>query len=280
MKNKILNIISICTFALFAFSCQDLDRPELESFPKDASQPGGPLKFYVAFDGTSTNPLMNAVDSIRAKFPSDNPLASIDGASAKAVQGAKYKYIKYTSANDFAQTAGSFTVSVWTKKSEMKTDHIFSMPAVTDYHWSGGSMFLLTEGSVATPILKFFVKDKTGEKWFEWVGGNSPLGIYNGQWHHLAFVYDGTTSTMTLYVDGQPHAFKSEWTNHGNVVLEPAKITGLKIGAGPQEFTAEQITNNGDDWLKNSYTGGIDQFRMYSSALSAAEVQALFSKKK
>lgn len=280
MKNKIINIVGICAMAFFAFSCQNMDRPELGDYPKDASVPGGPLKFYVAFDGTSTNSLMNAVDSIKAKFPSDNPLASIDGVAAKAVQGEKFKYIKYTSANDFAQTAGSFTVSVWTQKNQMKTDHIFSMPAVTDYHWSGGSMFLLTEGSVASPTLKFFVKDKTGEKWFEWLNGNSPLGLYNGQWHHLAFVYDGGTSKMTLYVDGRAHAFMPEWTNHGNVVLEPTKITALKIGAGPQEFTDEQIANNGDDWLKNSYTGGIDQFRMYSTALTAAEVQALFTQKR
>lgn len=280
MKNKFINILGAMSFALFAFSCQDLDRPALGDYPKDASEPGGPLKFYVAFDGSSDNVLMNAVDSVRAKFPSQNPLTSIDGVSGKAVQGEKFKYIKYTSANDFAQSAGSFSVSVWTKKSEMKTDHIFSMPAAADYHWSGGSMFLLTEGSVATPVLKFFVKDKTGEKWFEWVGANSPQGIYNGQWRHLAFVYDGTTSTMTLYIDGQPHPFKSVWTNHGNVVLEPSKITALKIGAGPQEFTAEQIANNGDDWLKNSFTGGIDQFRMYSTALTPTEVQALFTQKR
>lgn len=280
MKNKIINIVGILTLALFTFSCQNLDRPELGDFPKDATAPGGPLKFFVAFDGTSNNVLMNAVDSVKAKFPSDNPLASIDGISGKAVQGAQYKYIKYSSANDFAQTAGSFTVSVWAKKSLMKTDHIFSMPAASGYHWSGGSMFLLTEGSVATPILKFFVKDKTGEKWFEWVGGNSPLGIFDGQWHHLAFVYDGSTSTMTLYIDGQPHAFKPVWNNHGNVVLESSQITGLKIGAGPQEFTPEQIASGADDWLKNSWTGGIDQFRMYSTALTPAEVQALFIKKK
>src|SRR5690606_27259686 len=174
----------------------------------------------------------------------------------------------------------SFTVSVWTQKSQMKTDHIFSMPAVTDYHWSGGSMFLLPEGSVASPTLKFFVKDKTAEKWFECVCANSPLGIYIGQWHHLALVYDGTTSTMTLYIYGQPHAFKSEWTNHRNVVLEPSKITALTSGARPQEFTEDQIANNGDDWLKNSYTGGIDQFRMYSTALTAAEVQTLFTRKR
>ena len=260
-------------------SCQNLDRPELGDYPKDANQPGGPLKFYTAFDGTSNNPLMNAVDSVRAKFPSDNPLKSIDGVRGKAVQGEKYKYIKYTSANDFAQNAGSFTVSVWVKKGDLKTDHIFSMPAASNYHWSGGSMFLLTEGTVATPLVKFFVKDKTDEKWFEWVGNNAVTGLYDGNWHHLAFVYDGTASVMTLYKDGSALALKPTWTNHGNVVLEPSKITGLKIGAGPQEFSADDIKKGADDWLKNSWTGGIDQFRMYTKALSAAEVQTLFTKK-
>lgn len=280
MKHKIVKIFGILIVAVFFTSCQNLDRPELGDYPQDVNVPGGPLKFYVAFDGTTQNPLMNAVDSIKAKFPSDNPLESIDGISSKAVQGSDYKYVKYTSANDFARTAGSFTVSVWAQKGDMNTDHIFSMPAVSDYHWSGGSMFLLTEGSVATPVLKFFVKDKTGEKWFEWTGGNSPAGIYDNQWHHFAFSYDGSTSTMTLYVDGQPNSFQPQWTNHGNVELEPSKIIGLKIGAGPQEFTNEQIAAGASDWLKNSWTGGIDQFRMYATALTAAEVQTLFSKKK
>ena len=280
MKN-IFKIYSVLSIGVLAFSCQNLDRPDLEdNYPKDTNAPGGPLKFYTAFDGVTTNPLMNAVDSIRAKFPSSNPLLSTDGIKGKAIQGEKYKYVKYSSANDFAQNAKSFSVSVWAKKGNLATDHIFSMPAASGYHWSGGSMFLLTEGSVATPVLKFFVKDKTGEKWFEWVGGNSPLGIFDGQWHHLAFVYDGSISTMTLYIDGQPHAFKSVWNNHGNVVLEPSKITGLKIGAGPQEFTPGQIASGANDWLKNSWTGGIDQFRMYSTALTSAEVQALFIKKK
>lgn len=266
---------------MLVFSCQDLDRPELEdNFPKDTNAPGGPLKFYTAFDGTTSNPLMNAVDSIRAKFPSSNPLTSIDGPKSRALQGAKYKYVKYSSANDFAQNAKSFTIAVWAKKGNMATDHIFSLPASASYHWSEASMFLLTEGTVTSPIVKFFVKDSTGEKWFEWTGTNAVTGFYDGNWHHLAFVYDAATSKMTLYKDGVAHNYVPEWTGHGNVSLEPSKITGLKIGAGPQEFTAEQIQNSADDWLKNSWTGGIDQFRMYTKALTSSEVSDLYSKKK
>lgn len=280
MKN-IIKILSVFSIGMLVFSCQDLERPELgDDFPKDANAPGGPLKFYAAFDGTTNNPLMNAVDSIRAKFPSDNPLQTIDGPSSKALQGEKYKYVKYSSANDFAQNAKSFSVSVWAKKGNIATDHIFSLPSPAAYHWSAASMFLLSEGNVASPILKFFVKDSSGEKWFEWVGANAVSGFYDGNWHHLVFSYDATTSKMTLYKDGVAHTFVPEWTGHGNVSLEPSKITGLKIGAGPQEFTPAQIAAGGDDWLKNSWTGGIDQFRMYTKALTTAEVTNLFNKKK
>lgn len=278
---KIIKISGLLSLLILAFSCQNLDRPDLEAdFPKDANPPGGPLKFYVAFDGTTTNPLMNAVDSVRAKFPSNNPLSSVDGIKGKALQGAKYKYVKYSSANDFAQNAKSFTISVWVKKGNMGTDHVFSLPSPASYHWSAASMFLLTEGSVAQPFVKFFVKDSSNEKWFEWTGANSVVGLYDGNWHHLAFVYDATTSKMTLYKDSVANTNVPEWTGHGNITLEPSKITGLKIGAGPQEFTAAEIAAGADDWLKNSWTGGIDQFRMYTSALTAAEVQTLYTKKK
>lgn len=278
---KMIRFAALSLGFLGLVACQDLDRPELGEYPKDASAPGGPLKFYVAFDGTTNDPLRNAVDSVRAKFPSDNPLKSIQGVTGMAVQGEKYKYIKYSSANDFAKTATSFSVSLWLKRGLSRTEHLFSMPA-PGYHWSEASMFLLAEGGADAPILKLFVNDARGEKWFEWVPwgpAGAVTGIYDGQWHHLVFSYDATKSTMTLYKDGTAGT-SVVWTNHGNVQLEPSKISGLKIGAGPQEFSADQIKNNGDDWLKNSWTGGIDQFRLYSSALTADEVRTLYTKKK
>lgn len=281
-KSFIKKAFGIALISLVFIGCQDMDRPELGDYTKDANAPGGPLKFYVAFDGTTTNPLMNAVDSIRAKFPIDNPLTSIVGISGKALKGENYKYIKYTNANDFASTAGSFTIAFWEQKGQLKTEHIFSLPAINGYHWSGASMFLLMEGSVNEPIAKLFVKDLTGEKWFEWVPWaptGAVSGIYDGGWHHLAFVYDATTSVMTLYVDGAKRT-TSAWTGHGAISLEPSKITSLKIGAGPQEFTPDEIKNKADDWLKNSWTGGLDQFRMYSTALTASEVSTLYTKKK
>jgi len=279
MKKIIYSLSGILMLSIVLTACQKMERPALGDYPKDINEPGGPLKFYAAFDGTGENASRNAVDSIRANFPSDNPLASIDGVSGKAVQGEKYKYIKYSTANDFAATAGSFTISFWQKRGLMRTEHIFSLPAPS-YGGNLTSMFLLEEGSVATPLVKLYVKDAVGDKWFEWTGANAVTGLYDDQWHHIALVYDGSTSKTTLYKDGTAHPFVSEWAGHGDVKLEQSKITGLKIGAGPQEFTQAQVSAEAEDWLKNSWTGGIDQFRLYSIALSQQEVNALYVGKK
>src|SRR6266487_1426634 len=100
MKNILRLFAFVSLVILIAGSCKKLDRPPLGDYPKDTNPPGGPLKFYVAFNGTTSNPLMNAVDSIRANFPSSNPLASVDGVNGKAVQGKIDKAINYPSAND------------------------------------------------------------------------------------------------------------------------------------------------------------------------------------
>ena len=78
MKKNIQQYLLAATVVLLAASCQKMDRPALGDFPKDTNPPGGPLKFYAAFDGTTSDPLMNAVDSIRANFAGSNPLASVD----------------------------------------------------------------------------------------------------------------------------------------------------------------------------------------------------------
>jgi hypothetical protein len=47
----------------------------------------------------------------------------------------------------------------------------------------------------------------------------------------------------------------------------------MRIGSGPNN-------NTNDDWLSCTWKGGIDQFRMYSTALTSAEVAALYSARK
>ncbi|MBK8952275.1 MAG: hypothetical protein IPM85_08340 [Chitinophagaceae bacterium] len=142
MKKNILKKISLAACAaLLLASCQKMDRPALGDYPKDANAPGGPLKFYAAFDGTTTNPLMNAVDSVRANFASDNPFTSSTGVSGKGVTGVNKKFIKYPSFNEWASSK-SISISVWYKKDGQTKnnaggngpEYLMSIKAVDGYH--------------------------------------------------------------------------------------------------------------------------------------------------
>lgn len=248
--------------------CQNMDSPELGDYPKDANAVGGPLKFYVAFDGTTSDPLMNAVDSIRAKFPIENPLTSVDGINGKAMKGdVPKKFISYAKPNDWVVKSESFTIAFWERHgAPTQTEFPFSL--VSD-NWAKANMFCLMEGTPEKPVIKLFIDEQPGDKWFEWVNAESVPGIFDGQWHHLAFVYDSATSGMTLYKDGVAYATKV-WDNHGPIKLKDAKVSGFRIGG----------SGNPEEGWMNSWTGDLDQFRMYSTALTSAEINDLYSSKK
>ena len=56
MKNIFKLSMAAVLILVVAGSCQKMDRPALGDFPEDSNPPGGPLKFYAAFDGTTANP--------------------------------------------------------------------------------------------------------------------------------------------------------------------------------------------------------------------------------
>ncbi|MEQ1797778.1 MAG: LamG domain-containing protein [Lacibacter sp.] len=270
---KFLLVAGVLTIAA---GCQKIKRPALGNYPVDANPPGGPLKFYTAFDGASTDALMNAVDSIRANFASVNPLTSVAGISGKAVQGKDGASIKYSTANDFG-AATSFTIALWMKNTAQagRTEFVFSL--VDDkYGWHHSSIFLLVENQTATnTTMKLGLMD-------QWLEGTLSKPLFDGNWHHIAYVYDQTTSKMTYYFDGAVvagmNATQTDVKNAGNprgaVDLSAAK--NLVLGGWNKHAGLAGPT---DGWI-SSYTGAMDQFRLYSKALTATEVNALFTGKK
>ncbi|HET9057934.1 MAG TPA: LamG domain-containing protein [Chitinophagaceae bacterium] len=276
---RLIKLTSVFIILAFIFSsCQKLERPVLSKLIEDANPPNGPLRFYAAMNGSGTDQLRNAVDSIRANFPSVNDLTSIDGISGKAMQGVDGKSIVYASANDMNK-ATSFTIAFWMKNTdEGRTEFVFSL--VDDkYGWHHSAIFLLLEhGNTTATTLKLGLMDQ----WLEWPDANKfPKPLLDGNWHHIAFVYDENTSKLTYYFDGSV------------VTGAPAGATDVKNGSNPRGAldlkSANKLILGGwnkhggaqgpqDDWIK-SYKGGLDQFRMYNKALSASEIQALFTNK-
>lgn len=284
-KNMITMYSLIVVVIVIGLSaCQKMSRPPLGDYPKDTNPPGGPLKFYAAFDGTSSSPLMNAVDSIRANFPSDNPMTAVTGISGKGIEGDGTKFISYAGVNDFPSLASSFTVAFWEKRDGIPNGNasfVFTIPSGNGQWGSYGfSMFLLFDWGNWTPAtsakIKFYMVDDSCkcDNWFTWDGtGGTTLvpNVQDNNWHHIAFVYDATTSGLTLYVDGVANPYVLNWGGgHGAEHMDGTKVQGLNIGGNTN------ISNMGwgQDW-----DGDLDQFRFYATALSAADVQALYNGK-
>jgi hypothetical protein len=96
---------------------------------------------------------------------------------------------------------------------------------------------------------------------FEWADGTrnasllAPNSLLNGTWKHVAVVADSQAERATMYVDGQ----------------QAAQMTmPLPISKAP---TKERLTG----WFYNGYfQGDLDDIRLYSRALTPAEVTQLY----
>ena len=285
MKKTFLTYLSVLMVLLVSISCQKKERPVLGDYPKDSNPPGGPLKFYAAFDGTTANPLFNAVDSIRANFAADNPLTSIAGVSGKALQGKLDKAVKYAGANDFAKST-SFTVAFWLKNTPWAGGPGFVFSLTQKDMWNNSIMFLLFEDQGQSTTSEATMKFNVMDQWFEFTGANRfKKPILDGQWHHLAIAYDETTSKLTYYFDGAPvtGVLPNQMdVKNDNKPRGALKLTDNSGGSGSFVFGGwnKQVGLSGptDSWIQG-FNRGLDQLRLYGKALNASEVQALYNSK-
>jgi hypothetical protein len=219
---------------------------------------------------------MNAVDSVRANFPSENPLASATGISGSAVQGTGSKAVTYPNANDFNNST-SCTISMWVNNSVNPNTELYFSLVSKDY-WHESAAFLLVEHATPTACtFKFALMDH----WVEYVNQSFTKPLFNGQWHHLAFTYDEATSKLRIYFDGTevptPGTQGDFKDGSGNPLgkLDLKSATNL-IVAGWNKHA--NISGPTDAWI-SAYTGKMDQFRLYGRALSASEIMALYNSK-
>lgn len=279
MNNKTINkIISgsifVLAIGLAVISCQKMNRPNLGDYPKDTNPPGGPLKFYAAMDGIS-------LDSIRANFGVDNSVSYAQGVSGKAAQfdGSKNGYISFPSANDFGSST-SFTISFWLniKLSQKDNSHAVGVLAFANSKnfWSNIVFYAdnNTKGTTDSMDLKIhFNAPNNGDNWnfANYNFSNAWPKMYDGNWHQVAFTYDKATSTGTVYRDGAQFDKKTGQTiafeNSSNLI-----VGGFQEAAG---IVGKYADNT---WMAG-FPGMIDQVRLYGTALTAAEIAALYNSK-
>ena len=74
---------------------------------------------------------------------------------------------------------------------------------------------------------------------------------------------------MVIYKDGVAFPSNSNWGTQGTVQFDATKVSGFRIGG----------SGNPEEAWMNSWSGSIDQFRMYNTSLNQSEVQNLFTNK-
>jgi hypothetical protein len=273
--NKITKkAIFVLALGIAITGCEKIVHPPLGDYPTDASQPGGPLKFFTAYDG------INA-DSVRAQWGVDSSVTYVDGINGQALQGSPNTFVQYGSANDFGAST-SFTISLWINKTPQAagsgTNFAFGLNA-SGYSWTNLELFLEFEdagnpSTVDSAAAKLYILDQ----WFEYTGAKRMAKVLDGQWHQLVFTYDETSSLLSTYIDGQPMAGLpagfGNVTNGGSPrgALTFTNLTGLSVG-GPG-----LVAQEANSWM-GDFDGKIDQFKLYSTPLSATEIATNYANK-
>jgi len=262
--------------------CEKITHPPLGDYPTDSNPPGGPVKFYTAYDG------INA-DSIRAVFAStDSATTYIDGVSGKAVQfnpviassgaDASYSFLIYPNANDFASST-SFTISWWmkiplSKKDNVNADGIIALSSTKNF-WGNATIFAdHYNGTSDSMQLKFHFADGAGDNWnfAGYTGVNMWPHMYDDKWHQVVFVYDATSQTATLYRDGVQFDKKT-----GQSIAFDDNAANLVVG-GFQQAAGINGSYADNGWM-SGFPGSIDQVQLIGEALTAQQVADSFANK-
>ena len=267
-------IATVIAFAIVVGSCNKPERPALGDYPKDTNPPGGPLKFYAAFDGS-------AVDSIRANFGVLNNASFGTGVSDSAVQldGSKNGYVSFPSANDFGQ-ATSFTISFWMNITMAQKDnnHAVGILAFANSKNFWGNATFYADNNAKSPsdsmdLKMHFNAPNNGDNW-NFAGYNFTHAwpkMYDGNWHMVTFTYDATDSMGTVYRDGAQFDQKTGQS----IAFEN---TSQLIVGGYQQAAGISDTYANNTWMAG-FPGKIDNVRLYGVALSASDVAALYNNK-
>lgn len=150
--------------------------------------------------------------------------------------------------NGILDGIGDVTVACWVRITTLATwSRVFDLGSGT-----GASMFLTPRSSAGTARFAITTAGAGAEQRI-----NAPAALPAGAWTHVAVTLQGNLAV--LYVGG------AEVARNTAVTLRPGSIA-----ASSQNYLGRS-QYAGDPYLN----GALDDFRLYSRALSAAEVQTL-----
>lgn len=142
-----------------------------------------------------------------------------------------------------------FTIEFWMKSTD-NAAYIFHKGSISPSNVSGATgkwVGLELKGG----LLKFAVDDNVSKS----EASAEAASYFNGEWTHVVCVRDSYTKTLKLYVNG-------------TLIAEASDVTG-DISDNNEPLTVGNVNQTFD----NYFTGAIDEFTIYSGAMSANKVK-------
>jgi len=276
----------------FCFLATALCAFSLSSCKKNDSQPAAPGSDDVApanlvskfsFEGDYS-------ESKTGNTGTGTNTSLITGMKGKAYQGSSNGFVSFATTPAGLSNLQSFTTSMWIKTAKHTggLQSLFCIPNTASYM---GNLLVMIDPNPGTSdsmqLKVYFEKNVTPA--ISWYGqlidfyGEFRLPNMYGSWKQLAFSYDAATSKFAAYMDGNKLALDEGMVDHytddpssGGVPLSAlsfANVSRFIIG-GFQQHLGTPWTAPDPDML--TYTGAMDELRIYNKALTDTEVHTLY----
>ncbi len=190
----------------------------------------------------------------------NNRHATLTGSGATWTSSARLGAfaLNLSGANSYAQASGpvvnttnSFTATAWVRLNSLSG---YQTILSIDGNQVSGFYLQLNAGAGGRFAFNRLASDSSSAASTVAVAGSAPT---TGTWYHLAGVYNASAKTLALYVNGtlqQSVSYTPVWRANGNTAIGRGKFSGNNV-----------------DFVN----GTIDDARVYASALTASQIQAL-----
>ncbi len=285
--NKYTVFLTALGMLIAMTSCfQDLHQDPPFDFPPEYVAEYDPLKIYLPFDEGDKN-----LSNYRFSITPINE-AYAEGPMGQSFQGSNGAYILAmppSSLTDTIINLNSFTYSFWINSPRNEAVQGILSIAKKDHSRGYLELYFENNNNGNQAYIKGFMRTVPAEgnpkeTWID-VGSVQPEGssrvedVWN-KWTHLAFRYNGSNSTFSIFRDGEAVLLNRVLGNgtFGPLAFDPEFCDG-RVVFGAFAAVAGQSTGKQDAWVVNSETlsGQYDQIRFYNKALSDSEIQSLYT---
>lgn len=195
--------------------------------------------------GTTPNTVYGAATAVGA------PVVA-KGVKGNAVELDGTSYFTQAAYDKIQLGEGDFTVSFWMKSTD-DAAYIFHKGSITA-NAATGATGKWVGLEYKNGLLKFAIDDNANKS----EAAATAAGCFNGEWTYVVCVRDTYTKELKLYVNGALAASSAYSTGDVTDNNEPLTIGNVNVN------------------FDNPFTGAIDEFTIYSGAMSEAKVKARY----